>query len=927
MKKIRLLLTLFIVSLCSWQSAWATEYVAPEWSEYPMEFNTMWEEYAYFFRSPEITQGQTSMSATVSVDSEATLIFEYGTTGSWVSSQGDLRVYLDGVLTETVNSVEYNHNCRYFVEMGPGTHTISWTYERNNATSSSIGIANIGVMATPQISVNLLEPGSLGTEILYQVDHVKKVRNLKITGSMNDDDWAKIQMMPDLFKIDLSGTNIKSIASKCFYNSGNNPYSFLHFVRLPETVETIGYQAFAYSNVDDINIPSSLKTLGSEAFRLSKIREAMLPNTMTTIEYGAFLDCRFLRKANFPESINLMPNRTFENCTQLNDLTLHEGLTEIETFALRNMPMIKKIPSTVITIGEGAFHNCWGVDSIFIPNSCTYIGDDAFTSNQARYIEFPVIYSAVEGRTILDNTSYLETIVIKSPTVLTGRSYTNIVPSWRKEAITLKVPDYLVTSYKLDSYWYEFGNIEGFSTANVKDWIISRPLTLNNSRFEGTPNITLQGKGALKINGEAPMTIDNFSSQWDIDGSGDNAWKAQILSNCDNITIEGDCKVGFGMNAKKWYFLSLPFDTRISDITVSGNAKYAIRYYDGAVRAENGTGGSWKNFEASDVIPAGKGFIVQANAWTWMFFKSVENGTKQNIVGNTEFVTSLAANNSDITANKGWNLVGNPWNCYYNIHKVNFTAPITIWNGSTYVAYSILDDDYAIRPNEAFFVQCPNEEYNTIGFPIQGRQLTSVIESQNAARQQMPQAKSRKVVNLTVSNGETEDMTRVVLNDGASMAYEVNCDASKFMSMDGSVPQIYTLDADGTQYAINERPVGEGIIALGFYAGVAGDYTLSLSRCDAEKVFLTDYLTGTTTELTDAPYSFSAGAGTDNTRFTLSFVSGETTGIKEIGKVVQIEQTEVYSTDGKFLGTDASRLGSGIYIVRQGKKVSKVVVR
>ena len=291
------------------------KYVVPNWSEYPIIFNTMWEEYAYFFHSPKITQGQTSMSATVSVDSEATLVFEYGTTGSsWVSNQGDLRVYLDGVLTETVNSVEYNHNCRYFVEMGPGTHTISWTYERNNATSSSIDIANIGVMATPQISVNLLEPGSLGTEILYQVDHVKKVRNLKITGSMNDDDWAKIQMMPDLFKIDLSGTNIKSIASECFYNSGNNPYSFLHFVRLPETVETIGYQAFAYSNVDDINIPSSLKTLGREAFSLSKIREAMLPNTMTTIEYGAFQDCRFLRKANFPESINLMPNRTFDNC-------------------------------------------------------------------------------------------------------------------------------------------------------------------------------------------------------------------------------------------------------------------------------------------------------------------------------------------------------------------------------------------------------------------------------------------------------------------------------------------------------------------------------------------------------------------------------------------------------------------------------------
>ena len=354
-----------------------TKYVAPDWSDYPITFSYSWTDDTSRFTSPSITSGETSMTATMTVDHDATLVFEYnGNGGTWVDNYGNLNIYLDNQLVETINSVEWNSGTkRYFVEMNAGTHTVKWTYVRNNTTSRSATIQNIGVMATPQISVNLLEPGSLGTEILYQVDHVKKVRNLKITGSMNDDDWAKIQMMPDLFKIDLSGTNIKSIASECFYNSGNNPYSFLHFVRLPETVETIGYQAFAYSNVDDINIPSSLKTLGREAFSLSKIREAMLPNTMTTIEYGAFQDCRFLRKANFPESINLMPNRTFENCTQLNDLTLHEGLTEIGIFALRNMPMIKKIPSTVITIGEGAFNNCWGVDSIFIPNSCTYIGE------------------------------------------------------------------------------------------------------------------------------------------------------------------------------------------------------------------------------------------------------------------------------------------------------------------------------------------------------------------------------------------------------------------------------------------------------------------------------------------------------------------------------------------------------------------------
>ena len=271
--------------------------------------------------------------------------------------------------------------------------------------------------------------------------------------------------------------------------------------------------------------------------------------------------------------------------------------------------------------------------------------------------------------------------------------------------------------------------------------------------------------------------------------------------------------------------------------------------------------------------------------------------------------------------------MGNPYQCYYNNHCLNFTAPITVWNGSTYTAYSLTDDDYAIRPNEAFFVQCPNEEYNTIGAPLQGRQLTSVIESQNAAKTRVPAAQNRQVINLTVSNGEMEDMTRVVLNEEASMAYETDCDASKFISMDNSVPQLYTMDEEGTWYAINERPLGEGTVELGFYAGETGDYTITVTRCDAEQVFITDNQTGVTTDITNSAYTFTAKAGTDNTRLTLSFVPNDATAIKEMEKDGINGKADIYSVDGKFIGTDASSLGAGVYILRQGKNVKKLIVR
>ena len=387
--------------------------------------------------------------------------------------------------------------------------------------------------------------------------------------------------------------------------------------------------------------------------------------------------------------------------------------------------------------------------------------------------------------------------------------------------------------------------------------------------------------------------------------------------------------LSYRTEAMRWYFISLPFDLDVSRTALDANgAQYAIRYYDGEGRAANGNSGNWKNVDRTGIIPAGTGFIYQTNVTTWTHFLAADTENKYGTLRTTEFNKTLEVNASDNASNKGWNLVGNPYQCFYNNHSLNFTAPITVWNGSTYVAYSLTDDDYAIRPNEAFFVQCPNEEYNTIGFPIQGRQLTSVIDNQNAGARALASAgQARQVVNLSISNGESEDQTRVVLNEEASEAYEMMCDASKFMSMDNSVPQIYTLDNAGTMYAINERPIKEGSVDLGVYAGQTGDYTISVTRCDAGQVFITDNQTGKTSEITNSAYAFSAKAGADNSRFTLSFVPDDVTAVSEIEKTESAGKVEVYSIDGKFLGTDASHLNSGLYIIRQGKNVRKLVVR
>lgn len=514
--------------------------------------------------------------------------------------------------------------------------------------------------------------------------------------------------------------------------------------------------------------------------------------------------------------------------------------------------------------------------------------------------------------------------------------------------ITLIVPSYLVNTYKLDDYWYNAKDIQGFSTADVNAWTIYRPLVLGaRDRFEGCPDMSLRGGGSLKVNGDAAMTFGKFHTEtnW-----GDLDYTTTMLSNCDNITIQGTYHHGFYASANSWYFISLPFDITVGDIELQEGAQKAVRYYDGAERAANGAGNSWKDYADDDVIPAGTGFILQTSKTGWLRFYAMENESKQYVVANKEFGKQLAENPSETVANSGWNLVGNPYQTFYNINHLNFTAPITVWNigSKRYDAYSVIDDEFVLTPNQAFFVQCP-EEVSSISFPLEGRQLTEeIVSAQVNARPTFGgEASARRLVDLNLLSGSLADRTRIVLNDEASAGYDLSCDASKFMSMDATVPQLYSLGADGTAYAINERPVADGRVKLGLYLPQDGAYTLSLARNQADEAWLKDLETGAQTDLTAGDYHFTAEAGQLDGRFELLLRAEGATAIGEavartavvnaVAGGVTVENAtglvSIFTAGGELVHEsrtdgEAVRVGlpSGLYLVKVDGRVEKVVV-
>jgi len=679
-------------------------------------------------------------------------------------------------------------------------------------------------------------------------------------------------------------------------------------------VTDIGNSAFDGSDIEnEISFPTTLKSIGNYAFQKTKIKAAHMPEGMTSVGSSAFEECFYIENATWPSTASIIPAYCFEDCYNLRTFTIPEGVTEIKHHAFDNCRQFNaRFPSTMKTIHYYAFDNS-GIDQLILPEGVTCY--EAFRNcRNLVYAEFPTTYT-VQTReqsvySPVQNCPKLKDVYFKAPTVVAP--YVDyFFDGCTAEDLTIHVPSFLVTAYKLDPYWYNYNPV-GFSTSEITDWYFTNKISVvlpAGDRFEGTPNVTMRGGTSFTINGDDAMTLNNFFTN--VNGNAADV-RAQVISNTNNVSISGKYTYSYYTDDKEWYFLCLPFDVKVSNITSPG-CSHAVRYYDGATRATNGTGGNWKNYAQDDIIPAGTGFIYQTSADCWSNFVAENNPSKNNVFSKDEFVKALAANASDVNANKGWNLVGNPWLSYYNIHKLNFTAPITVWNmdNRRYDAYSIIDDDYAIEPAQALFVQCP-DEVNSISFPIDGRQLTNVIESQNAAR--LTQASDRKLIDVELSDGEQTDKTRFVLNPQAKMDYEVNCDASKFMSMDANVPQIYTIE-NGTQMAINERPMGDGTVELGVILAANGQYTISAPRNQFSSIILYDNETSIQTDLSEGSYTFNANAGTYNKRFVLYVGSSVITNINALQQD-GIEADSYYNLNGQRIGQPQK----GLYVVK-GKKV------
>ena len=198
---------------------------------------------------------------------------------------------------------------------------------------------------------------------------------------------------PTTVKVDLnpSAAGAVSIPSTVLNNTitynvtaiGDNAFAdayLLTSVNIPNSVTTIGNEAFYYAGLTSVTIPNSVITIGDYAFfACFSIISVTIGNSVTTIGDYAFSTLYELTSVNIPNSVTTIGNGAFYACLRLTSITIPNLVTNIEDFTFYACALTTvTIPDSVTTIGRGAFLQCSDLTTVTIPDSVTTIGIGAF---------------------------------------------------------------------------------------------------------------------------------------------------------------------------------------------------------------------------------------------------------------------------------------------------------------------------------------------------------------------------------------------------------------------------------------------------------------------------------------------------------------------------------------------------------------------
>lgn len=188
------------------------------------------------------------------------------------------------------------------------------------------------------------------------------------------------------------GFNYRDSSELIHYSSYNgNAYvewadKRIHKADIPAYVDgkpvtNIGTGGYAFEDciyLESVTLPDTVRTIGTNAFSNTAVSEIVLPENVTDIDLNAFGNCIFLEKVNIPSGVTKISDSVFKNCFSLENIDLSENITEIGSYAFNGCISLKEIsiPSSVKNIKDYVFTNCYSLERINVSEENNFYYDE-----------------------------------------------------------------------------------------------------------------------------------------------------------------------------------------------------------------------------------------------------------------------------------------------------------------------------------------------------------------------------------------------------------------------------------------------------------------------------------------------------------------------------------------------------------------------
>ena len=168
--------------------------------------------------------------------------------------------------------------------------------------------------------------------------------------------------------------------------------SNLAVINMPNSIKVIGNKAFyACGSLQMIDLSkTNISSVAGEMFwSCGNLTEVKLPESIKVIASGAFFCCGKLGKINLPEGLCYIGNNAFYSTSALNTIEFPESLRYIGggAFYGSGLKGTVVIPAKVTVLNDGTFQHCGSLENVILPD----------TMKQIKYNSLNIEYEVING--------------------------------------------------------------------------------------------------------------------------------------------------------------------------------------------------------------------------------------------------------------------------------------------------------------------------------------------------------------------------------------------------------------------------------------------------------------------------------------------------------------------------------------------------